>query len=65
MNEKNQRDDENCFNLLLVWKQGCGTQATYEALEAGLSHNFVQRKDLAEKYCYKLVNSTMNVTFLK
>ena len=63
VDKKNQPDDEKCFNLLLAWKQGCGSQATYEALEAGLSHNFVLRKDLAEKYCYKLINSTMNMTF--
>lgn len=50
--EENRRVVEKCYSSLLLWKQGRGAQATYEALEAGLCHGVVLRRDLAEKYCY-------------
>ena len=54
--EENRRVVEKSYNLLLLWKQGRGSQASYEALEAGLCHRVVLRRDLAEKYCYDLAN---------
>ena len=52
VDEENRKVVEKCYNLLLLWKQGSGHRATYEALEAGLCHGVVLRRDLAEKYCY-------------
>ena len=52
VDEENRRVVEKCYSALLLWKQGSGCRATYEALEAGLCHGIVLRKDLAEKYCY-------------
>lgn len=52
VDEENRKVVEKCYNLLLLWKQGSGYRATYEALEAGLCHGVVLRRDLAEKYCY-------------
>ena len=52
VDEENRKVVEKCYNVLLLWKQGSGHQATYEALEAGLCHSVVLRRDLAEKYCY-------------
>lgn len=52
VDEENRKVVEKCYSLLLLWKQGRGSQATYEALEAGLCHGVVLRRDLAEKYCY-------------
>lgn len=52
VDEENRKVVEKCYNLLLLWKQGSGHRATYEALEAGLCHAVVLRRDLAEKYCY-------------
>ena len=43
---------DKAYNLLLNWKQGAGSEATYQALETGLCHVVVLRRDLAEKYCY-------------
>lgn len=51
--EESRRVVEKSYNLLLLWKQGRGSQATYQALEAGLCHGVVLRRDLAEKYCYE------------
>ena len=51
-------DDENkgmvdkCYKSLILWKQRSGSQATYEVLETGLCHASVDRRELAEKYCY-------------
>ena len=52
VDEESRKVLEKSYNLLLLWKQGRGSQATYAALEAGLCHGVVLRRDLAEKYCY-------------
>ncbi|PFX26681.1 putative RNA-directed DNA polymerase from transposon BS [Stylophora pistillata] len=44
---------ERGYHMLMDWKQEHGSVATYETLNAALQHKFVQRKDLAEKTCYK------------
>ena len=39
--------------MLKHWKQGKGSSAaTYKALCDALSHELVQRQDLAEQFCY-------------
>ena len=39
--------------MIIHWKQENGSAATYQTLNAALQHTLVQRKDLAEKICYK------------
>ena len=54
-------DDENkqmvhkCYESLISWKQRNGCGATYEVLEAGLCHDTVEGRELAEKYCYERI----------
>ncbi|XP_044173322.1 uncharacterized protein LOC114949062 isoform X2 [Acropora millepora] len=54
-------DDENkqmvykCYESLISWKQRNGCEATYEVLEAGLCHDTVEGRELAEKYCYERI----------
>ena len=43
---------EKGYLMLKHWKQSNGTAATYQALCNALQHELVQRKDLAEKFCY-------------
>lgn len=38
--------------MLLRWKQAQGYSATYQVLCHALEHKFVQRQDLADKFCY-------------
>jgi len=38
--------------MLKHWKQDKGPSATYEALCNALEHELVQRRDLAEQFCY-------------
>lgn len=38
--------------MLQQWKQRRGSDATYEVLRDALCHEFVGRKDLAEKFCF-------------
>ena len=38
--------------MLLRWKQEKGSSATYKVLCDALEHELVQRKDLAEQFCY-------------
>ena len=39
------------FNMLIDWKQGQGSKATYAVLHDALCHNLVNCKSLAEKFC--------------
>ena len=43
---------EKGFRMLMHWKQSEGTAATYQALCGALQHEFVQRQDLLERFCY-------------
>ena len=43
---------EKGYHMLKHWKQSKGTDATYQALCNALQHELVQRKELAEKFCY-------------
>ena len=40
------------YRMLLKWKQRKGSSATYKVLCGALEHKLVQRKDLAEQFCY-------------
>lgn len=44
--------DERAYHTLKHWKQEKGSKATYQILNDALQHKVVQRKDLAEQYCY-------------
>lgn len=50
--EESRKVVEKSYQLLLLWKQANGVGATFGALEAGLCHAVVLRRDLAEKYCH-------------
>ena len=43
---------EKGFHMLKYWKQSKGTAATYLALCEALQHQFIQRQDMAETFCY-------------
>ena len=45
---------ERCYQMLLRWKQKCGSQANYDVLARALQNPHVNRQDLAFQYCYKL-----------
>lgn len=57
VDDRNQTLRENCYNMLPLWKQRFGPQATYQALEVGLCHDSVQREDLVKKYCHDFISS--------
>ena len=40
------------YQMLKLWSQKNGPEATYQALCDGLLNKLVQRRDLAEQYCY-------------
>ena len=42
---------DKAFNMLIDWKQGQGSKATYTVLHDALCHNLVNRKSLAEQFC--------------
>ena len=48
---ENRRHAEKVFKMLREWKYRNGSEATYSVLYSALSHEFVGRKDLAEKFC--------------
>ena len=52
INEAHDQLNEKGYHMLNHWKQGNGSAATYQALCAALQDELVQRKDLAEKFCY-------------
>lgn len=44
---------ERGFQMLKHWKQKQGSGANYKSLSDALKHKLMERKDLAEKYCFK------------
>ena len=42
---------DKAFNMLIDWKQGQGSKATYAVLHYALCHNLVNCKSLAEQFC--------------
>ena len=51
--EIDQAHSEKGYHMLKHWKQDKGSAATYQALREALQHELVQRKDLAEMFCYR------------
>ena len=49
--KENEEWSEKAFAMLLKWKETNGSSATYRCLCKALCHEFVNRKDLAEKFC--------------
>ena len=47
----NESCREKAYKMLLKWKQSEGSSATFRVLYDALCHEFVNRKDLADKYC--------------
>ena len=43
---------EKSYQMLLAWKSGEASDATYNVLYKALCDKLVERKDLAEKYCF-------------
>lgn len=53
--QENEKLSKKAYKMLLNWKKAKGSDATYQVLYEALCHHFVNRRDLAEKYC--LVNN--------
>ena len=53
---------ERGYHMLIHWRQKNGSAATYQILNAALQHKLVQRKDLAERICYKYGNYFNNIS---
>lgn len=49
--EQNKNLRDKAFKMLCEWQSRDGLDATYEVLYNALSHDFVQRKDLAQTFC--------------
>ena len=47
---------EKGYHMLIHWSEKNGSDATYQALCDGLLNDLVQRRDLAEKFCYIIGN---------
>ena len=47
----NKKLRQKGFKMLMAWKQRDGSLATYQVLHDALWHPFVQRLDLAERFC--------------
>ena len=47
----NEGLEAKAFKMLLAWKQGEGSKATYTVLYNALCHKLVKRKHLAENIC--------------
>ena len=43
---------EKSYQMLRTWKSGGASKATYEVLYKALCDKLVERRDLAEKYCF-------------
>lgn len=49
--KENEKYFEKSYKMLLHWKDRDGKDATYKVLNDALCHEYVQRRDLAEKFC--------------
>ena len=54
IDKRNEEENEKAYKMLSKWKRAEGSCATFQVLHDALCHDFVNRRDLAEKYC--LVN---------
>ena len=50
IDEEIKRLSEKAYKMLLKWKAAKGSGATFRVLYDALSHDLVNRQDLAEKY---------------
>lgn len=51
IDKKNDEHGEKAYQMLLKWRQAEGSCATFRVLHDALGHRFVNRRDLAEKFC--------------
>lgn len=51
IDDENKRYSEKAYQMLLTWKRAEGSRATFRVLHDALGHRFVNRRDLAEKFC--------------
>ena len=51
IDKENPEYSEKAYQMLLKWKRAKGSHATYQVLHDALCHPFVDRRDLAEKFC--------------
>ena len=49
----NEDLSEKGYKMLRHWKEVNGSAATYEILGHALLHGLVNRRDLAEEFCYE------------
>ena len=52
---------ERNYAMLQKWKRSKGHEATYEALALALTDKTVQRRDLADRYCYGGLRGKKNI----
>ena len=57
--------DERAYHMLKHWKQKKGCRATFQVLNAALQDELVQRKDLAENFCYHQGNYFRECRFVQ
>ena len=53
LNKLNEILSEKGYKMLIHWKEVDGSAATYEILGHALLHELVNRRDLAEEFCYE------------
>ena len=53
LNKLNEDLSEKGYKMLRHWKEVNGSAATYEILGHALLHGLVNRRDLAEEFCYE------------
>jgi len=51
IDKENEEYSEKAYQMLLKWKRARGPLATFLVLHDALCHPFVNRRDLAEKFC--------------
>ena len=51
VHKDNDKCSEKAYQMLLEWKAAKGSDATFRVLHDALSHDIVNRRDLAEKFC--------------
>ena len=53
LNKLNEALSEKGYKMLMHWKEVNGSAATYEILAHALLDRLVNRRDLAEEFCYE------------
>ena len=52
IHQTHNRMSEKGYHMLQHWRQENGSDATYQVMCNALKHKLVQRRDLAEQFCY-------------